>query len=564
MAERAAAFTAVADEAKNHASKIYDLGAFDQHFLEADLKTTRDAGRPLSEAAVFSTLPIVVGWTSAEEAARRENIDFRISAFNARNPDNEPTPGSFEDTMLRDLYDATTSGGENAIARVDPETNAMHYMRAIKLTADCMSCHGTPATTNPGGLDMLGYEMEGWRIGDTHGSYHVVMPLDETDAQVAGFIWSGLAWTIPLMAVAVVLLVWLMRRMLSQPIAQLISRIQHIQDSSDLTLQVDVHSDDEVGKLGRCFNAFVTTLREVLTQVSSSTQEVASAATEIAASSEEMAAGVGEQNQQVTQISAAIEQMNSSVVEVARKSADAASNAADSGKVAEDGGRVVSQTVEDIESIRDAVSAGAASVQELGKRGEQIGQIIEVINDIAEQTNLLALNAAIEAARAGEHGRGFAVVADEVRKLADRTTKATEEIGQSIHAIQAETNGAVQRMNTGTERVQQGVERATAAGDSLHRIVTSARDVAAMIQSIAAAAEEQSAASEQVGRNVESIAAVARQTSEGSNQAVSAAAQLSAKAEQLQAMISRFRLDSGDRPHDGGARRSVVHPSRAA
>ena len=181
-------------------------------------------------------------------------------------------------------------------------------------------------------------------------------------------------------------------------------------------------------------------------------------------------------------------------------------------------------------------------MQELGKRGEQIGQVIEVINDIADQTNLLALNAAIEAARAGEHGRGFAVVADEVRKLADRTTQATEEVAQSITAIQQETDTAVQRMRAGPERVTQGVELAGRAGASLEEIVAGAGDVAGLVQSIAAAAEQQSSASEEVSRNVESITAVASQAAEGAQQSAAASAQLSGKAEQLQQLVGRFTL----------------------
>ncbi len=277
-------------------------------------------------------------------------------------------------------------------------------------------------------------------------------------------------------------------------------------------------------------------------QVVATIQEVSGAATELAASSEQMAAGMKEQSQQVTQISSAIEEMSASVVEVARKSGEAAQNANESGQVAEEGGAIVGQTVEGMKAINEAVSSSAVSVQELGKRGEQIGQIIEVINDIADQTNLLALNAAIEAARAGEHGRGFAVVADEVRKLADRTTKATEEIAGSIKAIQVETTDAVERMTTGTEQVKRGVELATGAGVSLQQIVDSAKDVATMIQSIAAAAEEQSAASEQVSRNVESISAVTRQSAEGATQAAAAATQLSSKAEQLRRLVGQFRL----------------------
>jgi methyl-accepting chemotaxis protein len=165
-----------------------------------------------------------------------------------------------------------------------------------------------------------------------------------------------------------------------------------------------------------------------------------------------------------------------------------------------------------------------------------------VINDIADQTNLLALNAAIEAARAGEHGRGFAVVADEVRKLAERTTTATKEVAQSINAIQTETDTAVKRMNAGTQRVDEGVVLAEKAGESLHAIVEGSDKVARLIQSIAAASEEQSTTSQIISQNVDSINSVTRQSAEGAQQAALAANQLSEKSEQLQCLVGQFKL----------------------
>ncbi len=344
------------------------------------------------------------------------------------------------------------------------------------------------------------------------------------------------------LAIAVVLGI-VITRSITRPIYDGVAFAQRIAQG-DLTQSLDLKkiSRDEIGDLGRALNDMSTSLQDLIGQVNGSAQEVAGGATEIAASSEEMAQGMIEQNNQITQISSAIEEMSASIVEVARKSADAAGSARESGEVAGKGGEVVKQTISGMNDINDAVTASATSVQELGKRGEQIGQVIEVINDIADQTNLLALNAAIEAARAGEHGRGFAVVADEVRKLADRTTKATEEVSESIKAIQSETTQAVDRMNSGTEQVRKGVELATEAGHSLEEIVTKAQAVADLVQSIAAAAEEQSAASEQISRNVESISSVAGQATEGANQSAGAAMQLSTKAEELQRIVSRFKL----------------------
>ena len=310
----------------------------------------------------------------------------------------------------------------------------------------------------------------------------------------------------------------------------------------DLAERCDINSRDELGDLAKGFNDLTETLDGVLTEVDGASREVASAATQIAASSEEMATGMSEQSSQVNEISSAIEEMSASITEVAHKSRDAAEKANHSGDTAREGGSIVDQTVTGMNGISEAVSTSAVAVQELGKRGEQIGEVIEVINDIADQTNLLALNAAIEAARAGEHGRGFAVVADEVRKLADRTTKATEEVAQSINAIQTETQTAVEKMQAGTEQVGQGVELANKAGASLQEIVSGAGDVAGLVQSIAAAAEQQSSASEEVSRNVESITAVTSQATEGAQQSAAASAQLSSKAEQLQQLVGRFTL----------------------
>jgi methyl-accepting chemotaxis protein len=335
----------------------------------------------------------------------------------------------------------------------------------------------------------------------------------------------------------------LLSRSITRPVKATVAMLKDIAEGEgDLTKRVDQTRGDELGEMGKWFNTFVTKLQNIIIEIAGNAREVAGASTQIAAASEEMATGMSEQAAQVTQISSAVEEMSASVTEVSRKSIEASDNANQAGMVATKGGEVVDDTVKGMHSISEAVSASAVSVSELGKRGEQIGQIIEVINDIADQTNLLALNAAIEAARAGEHGRGFAVVADEVRKLADRTTRATEEIGESITAIQTETSQAVDRMNTGTEQVGIGVKRAQEAGNSLREIVNSTRNVADMIQSIAAAAEQQSAASEEISRNIESITAVTTQAAEGANQSAQAAAQLSTKAEQLLNIVGQFKL----------------------
>ncbi|MEM1109190.1 MAG: methyl-accepting chemotaxis protein [Planctomycetota bacterium] len=327
------------------------------------------------------------------------------------------------------------------------------------------------------------------------------------------------------------------------PLRAVINRVGEIAEGDgDLTQRVDDQRGDELGELGSKLNAFITKTHDIIFTARQASHEVASAATELSATTEEMSASMNLQTEQVGEIRQAIEEMSGAVVDVARKAADASSCASKAGDTARDGGHVVNQTIEGMNAISVAVSDSARSVEELGKRGEQIGEIIATINDIADQTNLLALNAAIEAARAGEHGRGFAVVADEVRKLADRTTQATEEIGSSIEAIQTETTSAVNRMTAGTDQVGQGVDSAREAGRSLEEIVGSANEVAAMIHSIAAATEEQSATTEQITHNIETATSSIRQAADGAAQSSNAVVSLSQKAEELQTLIGQFKL----------------------
>ncbi len=313
----------------------------------------------------------------------------------------------------------------------------------------------------------------------------------------------------------------------------------------DLSMDaLEMKSGDEIGQLAGKVNEMKDSLKFVISDVLSSTQMVASSSTELAASAEQMASGIEIQNQQTQQVAAAVEEMSQSVAEVAAKSSDATTASEESQALAEEGGQIVQNTVDEMQGIATEVQSSANTINELGAKSKTIGEIISVINDIAEQTNLLALNAAIEAARAGEHGRGFAVVADEVRKLAERTTEATEEVSVSIRGIQGETSTAVELIENGSKRVGRGVELASSAGQALQSIVSGSQGVQQMVRDIAAAAGEQTAAADEIARAVEGINTVTNQSAESASQSSIAAADLAKQAEQLQELVSRFKLEA--------------------
>ena len=283
-------------------------------------------------------------------------------------------------------------------------------------------------------------------------------------------------------------------------------------------------------------------LREIIASTMDVSNNIASASNQLHATSSQIAAGAEEVANQTSTLATASEEMSATSGEIARNcsmAADASHHTTDS---ADAGARVVSETIGGMSVIADRVRQTSVTIEALGTRSEQIGAIIGTIEDIADQTNLLALNAAIEAARAGEQGRGFAVVADEVRALAERTTKATKEIGEMIKAIQNETRSAVNAMEEGVNEVEKGAKSSQQSGNALEEIRVRINEVTMQINQIATAAEEQTATTGEVTSNIQHVIDIVHQTARGAEETAGAASLLAQQAHQLQVIIGKFRV----------------------
>jgi methyl-accepting chemotaxis protein len=339
----------------------------------------------------------------------------------------------------------------------------------------------------------------------------------------------------------------LIARSITGSLSSMLWMIQKV-SSKDLAVEdVAVTSGDEIGEAEVALNSMKNTLREMVQGIATTAEHLASASEEISSGASQSAETARVQSDQTQQVATAMQEMSSTVQQVSEHSQKASDSSHKAAQAARVGGEVVEQTLSTMRNIAESSKTVASRIAELGKSSEQIGKIVAVIDDLADQTNLLALNAAIEAARAGEQGRGFAVVADEVRKLAERTTKATQGIGEMTESIQLETRNAVEAIELGSRDVETGVEKTTASGTALQQIIQMSEQVGDMISQIATAATEQSSATEQVSANVAQISSLTQGASSAAEQTAKACSELSTMALDLQNLVNQFKLGNGTR-----------------
>ncbi|MFP3370606.1 MULTISPECIES: methyl-accepting chemotaxis protein [unclassified Pseudomonas] len=356
-----------------------------------------------------------------------------------------------------------------------------------------------------------------------------------TQAKTLLAVATGLALALGLLAA------WAITRQIIIPLRQTLRAAERVA-SGDLTQNLQVNRRDELGQLQASMQRMTQGLRELIGGIGDGVTQIASAAEELSAVTEQTSAGVNNQKVETDQVATAMNQMTATVHEVARNAEQASEAALMADQQAREGDRVVGEAVAQIERLAGEVINSSEAMNQLKAESDKIGSVLDVIKSVAQQTNLLALNAAIEAARAGEAGRGFAVVADEVRSLAQRTQQSTEEIEELIAGLQSGTQRVASVMDNSRQLTDSSVELTRRAGSSLETITRTVSSIQAMNQQIATAAEEQTAVAEEINRSVMNVRDISDQTSAASEETASSSVELARLGTHLQGLVGRFKL----------------------
>ncbi len=417
------------------------------------------------------------------------------------------------------------------------ERDGKYIMRvavADKMVAQgCVNCHNAHPDT----------PKNGWKLGDVRGILEINSDISN---QVAASAWLSdkITYALIVMLLITITAVYLVyKKSIAKPIASLQEGIDKLASgNTDLTQQLDIKGKDEISGLATGFNHLISSHKDFVTNIADTAQQLenaASAMTDVTSSAQQDS---HQQNMQINNIATAINQMSSTVQEIAAKTSEAEMSAQDAEQSAHSGQKVVQDNINIIKTLSDDVKHAAEVIQALKSNSESIGSVLDVIKGVAEQTNLLALNAAIEAARAGEQGRGFAVVADEVRTLASRTQQSTIEIQDMIERIQSGTLDAVAVMDKGVKTATASVEQATSTEGSLDVITKSVVNISSINTQIATALEEQSVVSEEINKSIHSVNELAANGDDNSSKINAASAELNQLAENLNLLVGQYKI----------------------
>ncbi len=378
--------------------------------------------------------------------------------------------------------------------------------------------------------------------GDVLGAVRVDYSLQQLDKTVFQKLWFNIGLNSALLIAGLVIISFILKRLVVSPVRRVTHVVRNIEQSSDLTLRAEVKSSDELGRLAEALNLMMEKFSTIINRVNASTVQLAQESVQLTDVTARSIEGVRRQQTESEQVATAMTEMEANANEVADSAGNASQAAIQADQEALEGSKVVDNAINCINRLAGDVNRASEVIRKLEADSEGIGQVVEVITTIAEQTNLLALNAAIEAARAGEQGRGFAVVADEVRTLANRTHDATQEIQGMIEGLQQQSRSAANMMTQSQEQVDNSVREAALAGESLGRITESINTISQMNGHIATAVQQQSDVAGEISRNITAISDVTGDTANHSEQIEQTSRQLSGLAAELKDLMAQFKV----------------------
>jgi len=397
-------------------------------------------------------------------------------------------------------------------------------MKALKdyRGTNCLMCHIVPE-------------------GEVIGAVRVDYSLKHMDDKVFSAILKSVGMNSVLFLIGLVIISFIMKKMVVRPLSKITDTVKLVEQDSDLHHQIELDSNDELGDLAKAINIMLQKFQHIIDNVAQTTNRLVAESQQLTSITERSIEGAHRQKRETEQVATAMTEMEQTAANVAQNAVQAASSSQEADKQATEGNSVVNSAVNTINALASEVTEASEVIQKLEDDSEGIGRVVEVITNIAEQTNLLALNAAIEAARAGEQGRGFAVVADEVRTLATRTHESTQEIQSMIESLQHQARGAATVMHKSREKAETSVSEAARAGSVLNEIAVAVGTITEMNNQISVAANEQSAVSGEMSKNVVSINDVAEQASENAELIATASDVLSDLAGNLQELVNQFK-----------------------
>lgn len=474
---------------------------------------------------------MLTGGMANKEIARKKLIsrDDVLDAYIVRGPGVIKAYGQGAGpNTAKDELDRRGMKGEKIDQIIDtPNGRILSVVLPMKALKDyrgtnCLMCHIVPE-------------------GEVIGAVRVNYSLKDMDDKVFKAILKSVGINAVLFLIGLVIISLIMKKMVVRPLQKVTDTIRLVEQDSDLHHQIDLESNDELGNLAKAINVMLQKFQHIIDRVAQTTNLLVNESQQLTDITERSIQGAHKQQMETEQVATAMTEMEQTAADVARSAMQAANSTQEADKQAIEGSSVVNSAVNTINALASEVTEASEVIQKLEEDSEGIGRVVEVITNIAEQTNLLALNAAIEAARAGEQGRGFAVVADEVRTLATRTHGATQEIQSMIESLQGQARGAASVMQRSREKADSSVSEAARAGAVLEEITVAVGTITEMNNHISVAANEQSTVSADMSKSVVSISEVSDQTAGNADRIAQASDALSDLAGNLQTLVNQFK-----------------------